>query len=290
MRAADARGVCLPARPRRRAKAIDCDWRECGGLLLAHHPRQVRGVARRRRASGVEAGRPVRVLDADDLAPRDRHGRVRRRAAAWNGRPRCSRRSSSPPSSPGRWRRGRRGAPPHAGDPPRAPGTGFLVETTRGAIDAGDVLVAANAYVDGVFPALGSACCRSGASSSPPSRSRRAGARGDAGRPHVLRHQAPPELLAPRHPTGAWCSAVARRSSATTRRRRPRRALRGDGAGAPAAAGDVPVTHAWGGNVAVHPRSAAALRAARRHRVRHRVQRHRHRAGLVVRGSAPRPG
>jgi glycine/D-amino acid oxidase-like deaminating enzyme len=47
-------------------EAIACDWRESGGLLLAHHPHQVPAL---RQAAGewADAGQAVRFLGAADL-------------------------------------------------------------------------------------------------------------------------------------------------------------------------------------------------------------------------------
>jgi glycine/D-amino acid oxidase-like deaminating enzyme len=133
-------------------EAIACDWRECGGLLLAHHPRQVPAL---QQVAGewVDAGQPVRVLAASELRseigsdafaggllmertaavqPAQLHAALVARARAAGADVRHRTRAT---------RLERRGQ-------------GFVVQTARGAIAAGDVLVAANAYVDGVLPPL----------------------------------------------------------------------------------------------------------------------------------------
>ena len=133
-------------------EGIECDWRESGGLLLAHHPRLVGDLE----ASAEEwsaLGEPVRFVPrarlADEIGtevyaaglllertaavhPARLHAALVARAVAAGAdvhhRTRATRVESRP--------------------------RGFRVHTTRGAVDAGDVLVAANAYVDGVLPQL----------------------------------------------------------------------------------------------------------------------------------------
>ena len=268
-------------------EAIACDWRECGGLLLAHHPRQVPAL---RQAAGewVAAGQPVRVARRRRPRVGDRLGRVRRRAAdGTDGRgaageaPRRPRRAGP--------RRGRRGTPPHAGDAPRATRSGVprpdrARHHHRGRRPRGRERLRRRRAPGprAARAAVGELHHRHRAPRA------RAGAIGDAGRPDVLRHQAPPELLAPvtRPADGVRRPRVARGDG---RRRRPRRALRRDGARAPAAAGRHGHTRV-GWQRGGHTRSAPTCRPAGRRRVRHRVQRHRHRARPRGSGSAPRPG
>jgi glycine/D-amino acid oxidase-like deaminating enzyme len=133
-------------------EAIACDWAETGGLLLAHHPAQVAGLAAAA-AEWTELGEPARFLTRDELATEvgsDAYaaGFLLERTAAVQ---------------PARLHRALlerargAGADIHHHTPAtriERRGSRFRVHTTRGAIDAGDVLVAANAYVDGVCPPL----------------------------------------------------------------------------------------------------------------------------------------
>ena len=214
-----------------------CDWRECGGLLLAHHPHQVPAL-RQAACEWVEAGQPVRVLAAPDLrteigSDAFAAGLLMERTAAVQPAKlhAAARRGGRAPRAP-------RCATAREPTPPRARGQGFLVQT------------AARRHRRGRRPR---GCERVRRRRAPGPRAARAaggelrhrhraprtraGAVGDAGRPDVLRHQAPPELLAPvtRPADGVRRPRVARGDD---RRRQPRRALRRDGARAPAAAGD----------------------------------------------------
>jgi glycine/D-amino acid oxidase-like deaminating enzyme len=133
-------------------EGIDCDWQETGGLLLAHHPRLVRGLEEDAREWGAR-GEPVEFLDRDALV--DEIG-----SDAYAGGFLMRRTAGIHP------------AKLHAALLARATRAGarvhhrtrvtrierrehrFQVQTTRGAIAADDVLVAANAYVDGALPSL----------------------------------------------------------------------------------------------------------------------------------------
>ncbi len=148
--------------------AIECDWRESGGLLLAHHPHQVAGL-RDAYAEWSALGEPVELLDRSGLAfeiGADAYGAgflLERTAAVQPAKLHAA--LTARASAVGvavHYRTRATRIEPRGG--------GHRVQTTRGAIDAGDVLLAANADVDGALPACAVACCRSGASSSPPSR------------------------------------------------------------------------------------------------------------------------
>ena len=234
-------GPCCGRRsPRTRSCATS--WRtrrsratgECGGLLSPSS----------RRSAGVAAGgeRWVRPGSRCGCSPPPTSvggqlGRLRRRAAdGTDGRgaageaPRRVRRAGP--------HRGRRGTPPHAGDAPRA---------TRSGVPRPD---RARHHHRGRRPrgrerlrrrrAPGPRAARAAVGElhhRPRAPRARAGAIGDAGRPDVLRHQAPPELLAPvtRPADGVRRPRVLRGCRASPAP--PERALRRDGARAPAAAG-----------------------------------------------------
>jgi glycine/D-amino acid oxidase-like deaminating enzyme len=131
---------------------IDCDWRDSGGLLLAHHPRQARALQ-----DAVDEwsawGEPVHFLTRADLVAEigsDAHfaGMLLERTAAVQPaklQAALVARAVAVGVDVHHRTRATRVEPLDQG---------FRVHTTRGAIDAGDVLVAANAYVDGVAPRL----------------------------------------------------------------------------------------------------------------------------------------
>jgi glycine/D-amino acid oxidase-like deaminating enzyme len=131
---------------------IDCDWRDAGGLLLAHHPRRVRDLRDATDEWGAR-GEPVAFLDRDELASEigsDVYagGFLMRRTAGIQPAKLHAALTA---------RATRAGARIHH----RTRVTrieqhtdGFRMQTTRGSIRAGDVLVAANAYVDGALPDL----------------------------------------------------------------------------------------------------------------------------------------
>jgi hypothetical protein len=162
-------------------------------------------------------------------------------------------------------------------------GQGFLVQTARGTITAGDVLVAANAYVDGVLPALEQRVLPLGSFIIAP----------EPLAPERARSVMPGDRMCfdTKHLLNYWRLSPDRRmvfggraSYAAAERLRPPRSV------------------LYAEMVRVHPRlrasrsrvglqrggdarSAPPCRRGGRRRVRHRVQRHRHRAGLVVRGA-----
>lgn len=133
-------------------EAIECHWRESGGLLLAHHPRHVPAL-RDATAEWSAWGEPVRILDRDAL-------RAEVGSDAYYAGFLLEHTAAVQP------------AELHAALVARAVSAGvvvhhrtrvtrlerrldrFRVQTTRGDIDAGDVLVATNAYVDGVLAPL----------------------------------------------------------------------------------------------------------------------------------------
>ena len=161
-------------------------------------------------------------------------------------------------------------------------GQGFLVQTTRGTITAGDVLVAANAYVDGVLPALEQRVLPLGSfiiATEPLA-------------PERARSVMPGDRMCfdTKHLLNYWRLSPDRRmvfggraSLAATTVAGARDVLYAEMVRVHPQLQGVTVTHAWGGSVAVTLDRLPTCRPARRRRVRHRVQRHRHRAGLVVR-------
>ena len=175
-------GPCCGRRsPRTRSCATS--WRTrrssaTGGSAVGSSSPIIRARCRRcgrRQASGSRPGSRCALLAAADLGVGDRLGRVRRRAAdGADGRgaageaPRRPRRAGA--------RRGRRGAPPHAGDAPRAARSGVprpdrARRHRRGRRARGRERRTSTAC----SRPSSSACCRWGASSSPPSRSRPSG-------------------------------------------------------------------------------------------------------------------
>lgn len=135
-------------------EAIDCDFAPTGGLLLAHHTAQVeslrdaerewvddlcagaRFVPRQELREEIGSSEYVAGLVMDDVAaiqPAKYHAGLVRRAVA-SGAVLCDRTRADvlEPRSHGGWR----------------------VATTRGVVHAGDVLVATNAYSDGLVPQL----------------------------------------------------------------------------------------------------------------------------------------
>lgn len=131
---------------------VECDWQETGGLLLAHHARLVRGLQEDAREWEAR-GEPVAFLDRDALG-------AEIGSDAYSGGFLMRRTAGIQP------------AKLHAALLARATRAGaqvhhrtrvtrierttddFRVQTTRGAIAAADVLLAANAYVDGALPSL----------------------------------------------------------------------------------------------------------------------------------------
>ena len=133
-------------------EAIACDWADTGGLLLAHHPAQVAGLADAAK-EWSDLGEPAHFLSRADLTAEIGSDAF---AAGFL----LERTASIQPAKfhAGVITRARAaGADVHHHTPAtriERRGARFRVHTTRGAIDAGDVLVATNAYVDGVLPSL----------------------------------------------------------------------------------------------------------------------------------------
>ena len=134
-------------------KTVDCDFARNGGLLLAHHPRVVAELKEEVREWTDELGVEAWFVPRDELTAEigtDAYygGLVVEMTGGLQ---------------PARYHAGLAAAAKAAGaavhDHTRArkierTGAGFIVETNRGRVEAGDVLVAANAYADGVLPKL----------------------------------------------------------------------------------------------------------------------------------------
>ena len=135
-------------------EAIDCDYQRCGGLMLAHHEAQVAGlqeaerewvddlgagahfVPREELATEIGSTEYVAGLVMDDVAglqPAKYHAGLVRRALNAG----VSLHDRTVAQVLERRSRG-----------------GWRVATTRGVLHAGDVLVATNAYADGLLPSL----------------------------------------------------------------------------------------------------------------------------------------
>jgi glycine/D-amino acid oxidase-like deaminating enzyme len=134
------------------ALGIDCAWRRSGHLELAHHPRAV-GRLRREAAAFEEIGEAASVVERDALAAEI--GTDAYHAALLVER--------SGSLHPARFAAGLALAAAGAGAH-LAPHTtvravehqpaGFIVHTDRGAVRAGDVVVATNGYTDRLVPWL----------------------------------------------------------------------------------------------------------------------------------------
>ena len=131
---------------------IACDYERTGQLYLAHHPRVVDHL-RQEAEEMSAAGHPARFVPAADLASEigsDQYfgGLVLERtgglqpAAFHQGLEALA---------------GAAGAALHphtAAEAVERSGTGFTLRTNRGTVDAGQVIVATNAYADGLLPPL----------------------------------------------------------------------------------------------------------------------------------------
>ena len=133
---------------------IDCDYRRTGQLYLAHNRAHVDALAAMADEHGGELGEPVRFVTGDDLAAEIgstafHAGLVLERTGGIH---------------PARYHAGLARLALDAGADvhdhttalalePRA-GGGHQLITDRGGIDAGDVIVATNAYADGLVPWL----------------------------------------------------------------------------------------------------------------------------------------
>lgn len=132
---------------------IDCDYERVGGVLLAHHPRRVEAL-RRMQGDWHDLGAEARFLDREALT--EEVG-----SSAYLGGLVLTRVGAIQPAA---YHAGLARAALDAGVElhavtratavgPRA-GGGFRVSTSRGDIDTGDVLMATNAYADGVLAPL----------------------------------------------------------------------------------------------------------------------------------------
>ena len=135
-------------------EAIDCDFREVGHLELAYAPSHVPELEHARTSLAA-------VGVTSTVVPRERiREEIGTRRLLRGARGRRQRVAPSGPvfRGPGRGRGPSAGADLHEGVRARtirrqADGR-FVVETSRGAILAGDVFVATNGYTDGVVPSL----------------------------------------------------------------------------------------------------------------------------------------
>lgn len=131
---------------------VDCDYERGGGLLLAHHPRAVPEL-KDQVAEWTDLGVEARFVPRNELA-----GEIG--SDAYHGGLVVEKTGGLQPA---RYHAGlaraalAAGAEVHEHTRARSierTGSGFRVVTDRGTIEAGDVLVATNAYADGVLPKL----------------------------------------------------------------------------------------------------------------------------------------
>lgn len=135
--------------------SIDCDYARTGGLLLAHHEAQVPHLVEEADERQVELGEDARFLTRDELA-------AEIGSHEYHGGLLVSRTGGLQPAKyhAGLVRRAvEQGAVLHGstrvtGITAQRRAAGYRVETTRGVLTAGEVLVAANAYADGIVPEL----------------------------------------------------------------------------------------------------------------------------------------
>jgi glycine/D-amino acid oxidase-like deaminating enzyme len=132
---------------------IDCDWRRTGHLELAHHPRVVAGL--RTEAEAFDAiGEPASFVDRDGLAAEvgsdAYHGGllVHRSGALHPARLAAGLAAAAAAAGAGL-------APHTTVHAIERAGTGFVVHTDRGAVRAGEVVVATNGYTGSLVPWLG---------------------------------------------------------------------------------------------------------------------------------------
>ena len=198
-------------------EGIDCDYRAQRAALPGPQPgpRAPRWRPWPTSTAGSWA-RPVRFVRPRRAGRRDRLDRVPRRR-----RDRAHRRHPPGPvprrAGPARPRRRRRHPRPHHAPlaiEPAGPGgaRGYRLITDRGVVEAGDVVVATNAYADGA----GAVAATSGGADRLVHHRHRgarpgAGPLGEPPRPHDGRHQEPALLLAAVARTAACCSAGAAR-------------------------------------------------------------------------------
>ncbi|MGQ0803181.1 MAG: NAD(P)/FAD-dependent oxidoreductase [Actinomycetota bacterium] len=132
---------------------VDCEYERSGGLLLAHHPAMTRSLRSAEREWSDDLGEPARYVSRDELV--DEIG-----TDAYHGALLLERTGGLQPA---KYHAGLVTAAVAAGarlhDHTRATRidrgrAGFRIATTRGEVEAGDVLVATNAYADGLVPEL----------------------------------------------------------------------------------------------------------------------------------------
>ena len=134
--------------------SIDCDYSRCGGLLLAHHERHVAGLHEAADEWQELLGDEVRFVPRTEL-----HAEIG--TSVYHAGLLVERTGGLQPAKyhAGLVRRAlETGAQLHertrATRIARRPAGGYRVETTRGAVDAREVLVATNAYADELVPEL----------------------------------------------------------------------------------------------------------------------------------------
>lgn len=132
---------------------VDCEYERSGGLLLAHHPATTRSLRAAAREWSDDLGESARYVPRDELG--DEIG-----TDAYHGALLLERTGGLQPA---KYHAGLVAAAVAAGarlhDHTRAMRidrghAGFRVATTRGEVETGDVLVATNAYADGLVPEL----------------------------------------------------------------------------------------------------------------------------------------
>jgi len=135
--------------------SIDCDYARSGGLLLAHHEAQVPHLVEEAREWQDDLGESARFLPRDELASEVG-------SDAYHGGLLVERTGGLQPAKyhAGLVRRAiDQGAGIHdrtrvTGIEARRGSAGYRVDTTRGSLHAGEVLVAANATADAIVPEL----------------------------------------------------------------------------------------------------------------------------------------
>jgi glycine/D-amino acid oxidase-like deaminating enzyme len=135
--------------------SIDCHYARTGGLLLAHHEAQVPHLEAEAREWRDDLGEDARFLARDELASEIG-------SPAYHGGLLVERTGGLQPAAyhAGLVRRAvEQGAVLHGetrvtGITALGDAHGYRVDTTRGSLRAGEVLVAANASVDGIVPEL----------------------------------------------------------------------------------------------------------------------------------------
>jgi len=133
-------------------RGIDCGWTRSGHLELAHHPRLVPGL-RAEAAAWRGIGETAEFIDGDELAAEIGTG-------VYHGALRVARSAAVHPArlvaglaAAARAGGARLAAATDVGRVSRQ-GAGFVVHTSRGAVRAGEVLVATNGYTRDLVPWL----------------------------------------------------------------------------------------------------------------------------------------